>query len=119
MKAVVVPMSLGAGTLFLTHSPELLVNTSERGLLEMVRGKCCWHYTARGTYTTASDCKSCAIQGAATHYLKAIRLFTAAGQFEFLPMDILGSLAKTKWDKQYGAVFEDHNRKLGGSKWSL
>lgn len=71
-----------------------------------------WTHMSSDAYTMVADCQSCTAQGTRNLRPKKFRLFSAAGPLQFVAMDILDPLSKTKPYNQHVIVLTDRYTRL-------
>ena len=109
----VVPKALRARLLYLTHYPRLAGHPGGTRMYLTLRRDFYWPQMGNDVHAVARDCRSCAqMRGTRYKHQKYLKLFPAAGPLEFVAMDLLGPLPKTKSGHVYVLVITDRFSKL-------
>ena len=109
----VVPKSLQARLLYLAHYPRLAGHPGAIRMYYTLRREYYWPMMASDVYNTVKECSSCAsVRGTLFKHQKYLKLFPAAGPLEFIAIDILGPLPKTRKGNQVVLVITDRFSKI-------
>ena len=109
----VVPHSLRARVLYSAHYPRLAGHPGGTRMYMTLRRDFYWPHMGSDAIAVARDCRACAqVRGTANTYQKYLKIFPAAGPLEFVAMDLLGPLPKTKSGHTYVLVITDRFTKL-------
>lgn len=71
-----------------------------------------WLHVAPDVYDTVRNCSQCTRMCLKIEHQRELELFQPAGPFEFVALDILGPLPKTKIVNQFVAILTDRYSKL-------
>ncbi|CAN8075930.1 unnamed protein product [Agarophyton chilense] len=105
----VVPKALRPRFLYLAHYPRLSGHLGATRMYYTLRQQFYWPHMADDVYTFVGQCQSCVrTRGGIRKHRKNLKLFPAAGPLEFVAIDLLGPLPKTK--KGYQHILEITNR---------
>lgn len=107
-----VPANLPPRILRLCHYSLLAGNPGERQVYDSMRREFHWSHMANDACSTVRDCQSCAKNRHTNNRQRKMCLFSLAGPPEFVAIDLLGPLPKTKADNQYIIVKTDRFSKL-------
>ena len=93
----VLPECLRARALYLAHYPLLAGHARGAKMYDTMRVHYYWPYMATDIFQTARDCRECA-QARGTRYKnqKLMKTFKATQPLDFVALDLLGPLIKTK-----------------------
>ena len=109
----VIPVAFRTHVLQLMHAIPLAGHPGARRMYDTMRCEFYWPHMANDVYETVQRCESCAAtRGTQYTKQKHLRLFPANGPLEFVAMDILGPLPKTKQGNQFVVVLTDRYSKL-------
>ena len=109
----VVPKTLRARVLYLSHYPRLAGHPGGLRMYMTLRREYYWPHMANDAFAVARDCRSCRrIRGTRFTYQKYLKLFPAAGPLEFVGMDLLGPFPKSKKGYLYILVITDRFSKM-------
>ena len=109
----VVPKSLQARVLHAAHYPRLAGHPGGTRMYLTLRRDYYWPHMANDAYATVKSCRSCnKNRGTAAKHQKLLKLFPASGPLEFVAMDLLGPLPKTKRGNTFVLVITDRYSKL-------
>ena len=110
---VVIPQSLRARVLYLSHYPRLQGHPGATRMYETMRRDYYWPHMASDIHQTVTDCRSCArVRGTLRRHQKKLTLFPAAGPLEFVAMDLFGPLPKTAHGNKHILVITDRFTKM-------
>ena len=110
---VVIPQSLRARVLYLSHYPRLQGHPGSTRMYETMRRDYYWPHMASDIHQTVTDCRSCAqVRGTVRRHQKKLTLFPAAGPLEFVAMDLFGPLPKTAHGNRHILVITDRYTKM-------
>ena len=109
----VVPESLRERVLYLSHYPILAGHPGGYKLYATLRRDYYWPFMANDAYEFVRKCKSCVkVRGTTRKHSRKLKLFPAQGPLDFVAMDFLGPLPRTKTGNQHVLVITDRFTKL-------
>lgn len=109
----VVPSALKSRLLYLSHYPRLAGHPGGTRLYLTLRRDYYWPSMGNDVHAVARDCASCThMRGTVFNHQKCLKLFPASGSLEFVAMDLLGPLSKSKGGFTSVLVITDHFSKL-------
>ena len=109
----VVPESLRARILYLSHYPRLAGHPGGTRMYYTMRRDFYWPLMANDVHATVRDCESCAkTRGTQYKHQRKMKMFPASGPLEFVAMDILGPLPKTDGGNRFVLVITDRFTKM-------
>ena len=110
---IVVPESLQARVLYLSHHSKIAGHPGGRKLYYSLRRHFYWPSMPVACYATVRNCVSCAKNRIKLRRVsKKMKLFPASGPLEFVAIDILGELIRTPRRNRYLLVISDRYSKL-------
>jgi len=112
----VIPLRLQARVLYLSHYPLTAGHPKGSKMYDTMRRHYYWPNMANDVYQTVRDCRACAqTRGTFYKHQRPLRLFPAAGPLEFIAMDLLGPLTKTRRGHTDILVMTDRFSKMARS----
>jgi len=112
-RQICVPTSLRPRVLYLTHYPPTAGHPGGRKMYQTLRRTYYWPSMALESYSYLRSCYKCTQeQLASKHARSPMKLFPASGPLEYVAIDILGPLPRTKQGNQYLLVIADRFSKL-------
>ena len=108
----VVPASLKDRILKLGHFPPLSGHPGQRRMYDTMRRSLYWQHMANDINNTVERCPSCLKHRPHPVHQRHLKLFPAKGPLEYIAIDILGPLPRTKTGRQYVVVITDRYSKL-------
>ena len=109
----VVPKSLQARILHAAHYPVLAGHPGATRMYYTLRKNYYWPHMAFDALSVAARCESCAqVRGTQFRHQRLLKLFPATGPLEFVAMDLLGPLSKTKNGNRFILVITDRFSKF-------
>ena len=109
----VVPLSLRERVLYLSHYQLLAGHPGGYKMYATLRREYYWPFMANDTYDFVRKCKSCIkVRGITRRHSRKLKLFPATGPLDFVAMDFLGPLPRTKSGNQHVLVITDRFTKL-------
>ena len=92
-----VPTSLRARVLRLAHYPLIAGHPGARRMYDTLRAQFYWPHMANDIFQAVRDCRSCArVRGTTYKHRRFLRLFPAEYPLQFIAIDLLGPLPKSK-----------------------
>ncbi|CAN8070204.1 unnamed protein product [Agarophyton chilense] len=109
----VVPKALHTRVLYLAHYSQLSGHPGATRMYYTLKQQFYWPHMAHDVYTFVGQCESCVrTRGGIRKHRKYLKMFPAAGPLEFVAIDLLGPLRKTKNGYQHILVITDRFSKL-------
>ncbi len=110
---IVVPESLRPRVLHLNHYPRLVGHPGGTRMHQTMRRTYYWPYMSMDAYQTVRECVSCQLNRIKERkHTNFCKLFPAVSPLEFICIDILGPLPKTRKGNTYLLVMCDRFSKL-------
>ena len=110
---VVVPLSLRTRILHLAHDPAIAGHPGETRMFETLRVNYYWPHMAADVHWYVHACRPCAKKRIKFRKTKRLmKLFPATTPLEFIAIDILGPLPRTRKKNRYLLVISDRFTKL-------
>jgi Integrase zinc binding domain len=107
------PKILQPRTLYMSHYPLLSGHPGATRMYQSMRRLFYWPAMAADAYATVRRCTTCSRDRIKLRQHNSfMKLFPAAGPLEFVALDILGPLPKTKGGNRYLLVISDRFSKL-------
>lgn len=104
---IVATKALRMRILYLAHYPPIAGHPGTRRMYDTLRRNFYWPHMANDVYTTVAQCASCVKNGSRHRDIRRLQLFLASGPLDFVAMDILGIIPKTKQGLHYNVVLTD------------
>lgn len=98
--------------LLLSHYHLLAGHSGQRRMYDTMRRDYYWPHMANDVAEIINQCQSCARNRGHVKLQRQLQLFPASGPLEFVALDILGPLPKTKKENLYVVVMTDRYSKL-------
>lgn len=109
---IAVSKSFPVRLLYLAIHPILAGHLGQQRMYDAVELRSYRSYMANFMYRTANDCQRHAKRIAKMKYQRHLTLFLPIGQLEFIVVDILGQLLRSKNRNQSGVIITDRYSEL-------
>ena len=108
----VVPRTLRRAILYHAHYPCTAGHPGARKMYDTLRRQYYWPHQATDVYVLVERCPECRKNRPSAKHQRELKLFPAAGPLEFIAMDILGPLPRSKKGNRFITVMTDRYSKL-------